>query len=65
VLDNLWTEGRDYSVLQNGDITIVVTGKYAIGERRSVAIEGELPVYDAADEWRIDCKEQPCLIKED
>ena len=54
VCNTLWTEGKTYSVLENGETSIVVAEALTVGEQVSVIIEGKVPVYDMKSEWRID-----------
>ena len=54
VCNAVYMGGRTYSVLERGDESIVVEGKWNIGEAVSAAIEGVVPVYDIKSEWRID-----------
>ena len=54
VCDRLTVEGTRYSVLTKDGSDIVVERDLPLGARTSVYIEGRVPVYDIAGEWRID-----------
>ena len=54
VQNTLYAEGETYSVATTQETSIVVEGVRAIGARLRATPRGQLPVYDAVGEWRID-----------